>query len=339
MGLPRESGWPPPAESLRHLQSLNQIPVQFSGKPIGESKPMPKRGGARANAGRRAGSGRYREPTRAMRVPESLVGVVSQLLEEKIQEVELERTLRATGVVIETPAPGTVLTLDPMEALIALETMACSGIKADVVMLDPWYRRKAPSGRGAFLTEVIPLLSAASRIGQHVFLWGLPEALGRVIDHWPATLRLESWLTWYYTNVTSRGRGWRPNQQSCLHLRKPGSRIYPEAFYSERHREMAKRNRLEFKMGPLAGFDDALMSGFIKRHEQTGHPSQKPISVFERLLMMTTQPGSLVVDPTAGSGTTGVAALRLGCSAILSDRSPRWTALTRQRIQEEMLKR
>lgn len=296
---------------------------------------MPKKGGARKNAGRRAGSGRFREPTRAMRIPESLVGIVSQMLEEKIQATELERTPR-TGGLIEMPPPRSVTTLNPMEALAALETMAANGIKADVVMLDPWYRRKAPSGRGAFLTEVVPLLSAASRVGQHVFLWGLPEALGRVVDHWPATLRLEAWLTWHYKNVTSRSRGWRPNQQGCLHLRRQGSRIHPEAFYSERHREMAKRNRLEFKLGPLAAFDDALMSGFIKKAEQTGHPSQKPVSVFLRLLMMTMQPGGLVIDPTAGSGTTGVAALRMGCSAILSDRSPRWTKLARERIESEI---
>lgn len=300
---------------------------------------MPRKGGVRANAGRRPGSGRYREPTRAMRIPQSLVGAVSEMLEDKIREAELAQSPSPADIVIRPPPPGTVTILEPVEARVALAAMAAQGIKADVVMIDPWYRKKGSAGRGAFLTETIGLLSAAAQVGQHVFLWGLPEALGRVIDHWPATLRLEAWLTWHYRNVPSRARGWRPNQQACLHLRRPGSRIFPERFLSERHREMAEQNRLEYKLGPFAAWEDALMSGFIKAKEQTGHPAQKPVSVFERLLKMTVRPGGTVIDVTAGSGTAGIAALRLGYSAILSDRSPRWTTLMKKRVQQELSKR
>ena len=297
---------------------------------------MPKVGGARKNAGRRAGSGRFKEPTRAMRIPESLVGVVSEMLETRMREAASAQTKHSTGLVIERPEPGAVTILEPVEALVALQAMAAQGIQADVVMIDPWYRKKGPEGRGAYLTDVVPLLSAAAKVGQHVFCWGLPEALARVVDHWPSSLKLESWLTWSYSNVPSRKRGWRPNSQACLHLRRTGSHIYPERFYAQRHREMAERNRLEYKMGPLASWTEALMSGFIKKHEQTDHPAQKPISVFQRLFKMTVRDGGLIVDVTAGSGTSAIAALRLGCSAIVSDRSPRWTKLMRNRISQEL---
>jgi len=42
------------------------------------------------------------------------------------------------------------------------------------------------------------------------------------------------------------------------------------------------------------------------------HPAQKPVSVFRWLVNATTQPGELVCDPFAGSGTCGIAALQLG---------------------------
>ncbi|WP_273457032.1 DNA methyltransferase, partial [Nevskia ramosa] len=93
----------------------------------------------------------------------------------------------------------------------------------------------------------------------------------------------------------------------------------PEHIYAERHREAAKHNRLEFKMTPFSVFEEALLSGFIKRTEQTGFRWQKPESVIAPLLRMTTRPGDLVIDPTAGSGTTGAVAIKLGCAAILSD--------------------
>lgn len=47
-----------------------------------------------------------------------------------------------------------------------------------------------------------------------------------------------------------------------------------------------------------------------KRHGT--HPTQKPTALIARCLRATTDPGDLVFDPFAGSGSTGVAALTLG---------------------------
>jgi site-specific DNA-methyltransferase (adenine-specific) len=46
-----------------------------------------------------------------------------------------------------------------------------------------------------------------------------------------------------------------------------------------------------------------------KKHGK--HPTQKPIELIERCLIASTRPGDHVFDPFAGSGSTGVAALRL----------------------------
>ncbi|TIL67226.1 MAG: site-specific DNA-methyltransferase, partial [Mesorhizobium sp.] len=42
------------------------------------------------------------------------------------------------------------------------------------------------------------------------------------------------------------------------------------------------------------------------------HPTQKPVAVMEWVLQETTQPGESVLDPYMGSGSTGVACLKLG---------------------------
>jgi len=44
------------------------------------------------------------------------------------------------------------------------------------------------------------------------------------------------------------------------------------------------------------------------RRETTGYPTQKPLKLLDRVVRATSHPGSLVVDPFAGSGTTLVAA-------------------------------
>jgi site-specific DNA-methyltransferase (adenine-specific) len=39
---------------------------------------------------------------------------------------------------------------------------------------------------------------------------------------------------------------------------------------------------------------------------------QKPLALMDVLVRLFSEPGELILDPFAGSGTTGVAALRLG---------------------------
>lgn len=66
--------------------------------------------------------------------------------------------------------------------------------------------------------------------------------------------------------------------------------------------------------------------------ERTGYPTQKPRALLERIIRCATEPGGLVVDAFAGSGTTGVAAHALGRRAFLSDRSPVAIATARNRL-------
>jgi DNA modification methylase len=69
--------------------------------------------------------------------------------------------------------------------------------------------------------------------------------------------------------------------------------------------------------------------------ERTGYPTQKPRALLERIIACATEPGSVVVDSFAGSGTTGVAAQALGRRAILVDRSPVAIATARARLLRE----
>lgn len=116
----------------------------------------------------------------------------------------------------------------------------------------------------------------------------------------------------------------------------PQGQVYPENFYSEKHRAFAEANRLEYKMTPFSVLESGLLSGFIKRTEQTGYTAQKPESVIEPLLRMTMRAGDLVVDPTAGSGTTGAVAARLGLRAILADRAPGAHKVMRTRLGDSL---
>jgi DNA modification methylase len=67
------------------------------------------------------------------------------------------------------------------------------------------------------------------------------------------------------------------------------------------------------------------------------HPTQKPIGLMrwciERLRL---PPGSLILDPYAGSGTTALAALQLGMRCLLLECDPGHAATARRRVAEAM---
>ncbi len=63
-----------------------------------------------------------------------------------------------------------------------------------------------------------------------------------------------------------------------------------------------------------------------------GHPTQKPEGLLSRLILASTRPGDLILDPFFGSGTTGAAAKRLGRRYIGIEREPRYAALAETRI-------
>jgi site-specific DNA-methyltransferase (adenine-specific) len=64
------------------------------------------------------------------------------------------------------------------------------------------------------------------------------------------------------------------------------------------------------------------------------HPTQKPVELVARCLRASTHPGDLVVDPFAGSGTTGVAALQWGRVFSGCEREPDYVQLAISRLSE-----
>ena len=66
--------------------------------------------------------------------------------------------------------------------------------------------------------------------------------------------------------------------------------------------------------------------------ESTGYATQKPIAIVKRMVTASSNPGDVVMDFFAGSGTTGVAAHQLGRSFILIDKSEEALQVMRKRF-------
>jgi hypothetical protein len=73
---------------------------------------------------------------------------------------------------------------------------------------------------------------------------------------------------------------------------------------------------------------------FSNANFRSCHPTQKPVALFEYLIRTYSNPGETVLDPTMGSGTTGVACITTGRRFIGIERDPAYFAVAERRIAE-----
>ena len=124
----------------------------------------------------------------------------------------------------------------------------------------------------------------------------------------------------------------------------PGAAAHWKANYPEGMNRLAEANRIEPRANSLSYvryFDDFPVMRYTNAWTDTGiagRPGDKVYvvqtspKVIERCLLMTTDPGDLVLDPTCGSGTTAVVAEEWGRRWITIDTSRVALALAKRRL-------
>jgi site-specific DNA-methyltransferase (adenine-specific) len=69
------------------------------------------------------------------------------------------------------------------------------------------------------------------------------------------------------------------------------------------------------------------------KNRRDEHPCQLPIPLLERLILMTTDEGDIVLDPFVGTGTTAIAAKRLGRKYIAIDIDSKYVKIAREKLE------
>jgi site-specific DNA-methyltransferase (adenine-specific) len=100
----------------------------------------------------------------------------------------------------------------------------------------------------------------------------------------------ETSLSMHFTNVDADGRRYRD--------RIVGGKTY--RYYADEGRAL----------GSVWTDCPSMAANTPLRAETTGYPTQKPLKLLDRIVRATSDPGSLVVDPFCGSGTTLLAAAK-----------------------------
>jgi modification methylase len=79
---------------------------------------------------------------------------------------------------------------------------------------------------------------------------------------------------------------------------------------------------------PICGGQERIRKDGVK-----AHPTQKPEALLYRVMLATTKPGDIVLDPFFGTGTTGAVARRLGRSWIGCERESAYREVAMERIE------
>lgn len=165
---------------------------------------------------------------------------------------------------------------------------------------------------------VIATYHSIFRIGkilQDLGYWILNDVI------WVKTNPMPNWLGVRFTNAT---------ETLIWAVRDRGAKKYTF------HKEAARRwgiGRVGANVWvlPICTGKERLRDGGRKLHS-----TQKPVELLKRVILTSTNPGDLVLDPVAGTGTTGYVARALGRDFLMVEINPRYVRGIEERFQQPL---
>ena len=92
-------------------------------------------------------------------------------------------------------------------------------------------------------------------------------------------------------------------------------------------KKMTKPELVEFAQELMTERTASTVLEFDKPSRSAEHPTMKPVKLFAYLVRNSSRPGDLVLDPFAGSGTTGVARGQLKRRAAVMELDPHYASV------------
>ena len=212
-------------------------------------------------------------------------------------------------------------------------------------------------GKAEYLAFADKWLSAAKRVlkptGSMFLAIGDEFAAEHKVRLDDLGLTFRNWIVWHYTfGVSCRKKFNRSHAHIFYYTADPKVFTFrPDEIRGPSARQTTYADRRANPLGKLpddtwvlrpqdsdAHFDPESDTWNVPRvcgtfHERTGHPCQMPEAVLDRIIRVATNPGDVVLDPFAGSGTTVAVAKKLGRQYLGIELSEQYADGVRQRLQ------
>jgi site-specific DNA-methyltransferase (adenine-specific) len=190
--------------------------------------------------------------------------------------------------------------------------------EVDSVITDPPYSPRTHEGRRTG-SEV-----RQSAIGYAPLEIGDVQSFGYVWGE-----RVREWIVVFGDDTSAQW--WKTNLAPVLYPFAPIPWVKPDAAprmsgdgpASAAEYIVAARRRVRLRrMGSRPGYYEYPTGSTRGNHERTGHPGAKPLELMRALIRDYSEPGDLICDPYAGSGTTLLATLAEGRRAVGAEQDP-----------------
>lgn len=178
-----------------------------------------------------------------------------------------------------------------------------------------------------------------------IFVHNIPKWLAFYTEFLHEVAEFRHWIAWD-APTAPMGKTLQPSHYGILYFAKNRS---TNKFYEIRspHRRCRKCGYLlkdyggkKAKLHPFGPLISDVWTDIHRlRHNKRRdpHPCQLPVHLLERLILMSTDVDDLVFDPFIGTGTTAVAATRLGRRVVGIDIDKKYVDITRDKLKQEHL--
>lgn len=176
-----------------------------------------------------------------------------------------------------------------------------------------------------------------------IFLHNIPKWLTYYSAFLNKIAHFKHWIAWD-APTSPMGKSLQPSHYGVLFYAKDPTQL---KFFEIRYPH--KRNRRDRYLQKDYGGKKDLLHPFgplvsdvwtdihrIKHNKyRDEHPCQLPVHLLERIILMSTNEGDIVLDPFAGTGTTALAAKRLGRQYIGFEMDPEYVTIAEYKLAQE----
>jgi len=206
-------------------------------------------------------------------------------------------------------------------------------VDPDAVICDIPYSRRTVDGYGSVSSSGF----ATRGIGDYDG-WDLAEAESFAV-HWAA--RVRRWFVMFGSHDQVFGAGRRLEEISELYTfppivwikSRPTPRLYADGPSMAAEFILVSRKRRRLDRAEKRHRPGAYLGDKVPTKQRHGIVGQKPLWLMRAVVRDYSEPGDLVVDPTAGTGSTIVAALMEGRRAVGAEINPDRAALANERAR------
>jgi len=174
-----------------------------------------------------------------------------------------------------------------------------------------------------------------------IFLHNIPKWLTYYATYLNKFANFKHWISWD-APTAPMGKSLQPSHYGILFYTKEakGAKIYELRHPHKRDRKQGYlwkdyggKKDLLHPFGPLVSDVWTDIHRIKHNTKRDPHPCQLPIHLMDRLILMTTDENDIILDPFSGTGTTAIAAKRLGRKYIGFELDKKYVEISQQKLE------